>query len=94
MSRAFLINTDINFPQRVAYSELLNRVNAPRVKDADENMAIELNRIDFPLVKFWVKKSFMQGEAFTLPPGERGKGCASQGVNVAMWYAEDSEFYY
>ena len=89
MSRAFLVNTDINFPQRVAYSELLNRVNAPRVKDADENMAIELNRIDFPLVKFWVKKSFMQGEAVTLPPGERGKGRASQGVNVAMRYAED-----
>ena len=52
-------------------------------------MVIELNRSDFPLVKFKVKKSFMQGEAVTLPPGERGKGRASQGVNVAMRYTED-----
>lgn len=31
----------------------------------------------------------MQAEATTLLPGERGKGRASQGVNVAMRYVED-----
>jgi hypothetical protein len=52
-------------------------------------MSIELKSSDFPLVKCWVKKVFMQTEAATLPPGERGKGRASQGVNVAMRYVED-----
>jgi hypothetical protein len=52
-------------------------------------MGIELNHSDFPLVKCWVKKTFVQVEAATLPPGERGKGRASQGVNVAMRYVED-----
>jgi hypothetical protein len=52
-------------------------------------MGIELNHSDFPLVKCWVKKTFMQVEAATLPPGERGKGRASQGVNVAMRFVED-----
>jgi hypothetical protein len=52
-------------------------------------MGIELNYSDFPLVKCWVKKVYMQAEAATLPPGERGKGRASQGVNVAMRYVED-----
>ena len=31
----------------------------------------------------------MQTEVATLLPGERGKGHASQGVNVAMRYVED-----
>lgn len=52
-------------------------------------MGIEHNHTDFPLVKCWVKKNYMQAEAATLPPGERGKGRASQGVNVAMRYVED-----
>ena len=52
-------------------------------------MGIELHQSDFPLVKCWVKKTFVQVETTTLPPGERGKGRASQGVNVAMRYVED-----
>jgi hypothetical protein len=52
-------------------------------------MDIELNHSDFPLVKYWSKKTFMQTEDATLPPGECGKGRASQGVNVTMRYVED-----
>ena len=59
------------------------------MKDVDESMGIELNHSDFPLVKCWVKKIYMQTEVATLLPGERGKGRASQGVNVAMRYVED-----
>ena len=47
-------------------------------------MDVELNHSDFPLTKYWVKRTFMQTETATLPPGERGKGSAAQGVNVAM----------
>jgi hypothetical protein len=54
-------------------------------------MGVELNHNDFPLVKHWVKKIYMQAEDATLPPGERGKGRASQGVNVAMRYVEDED---
>ena len=54
-------------------------------------MDIELNHSDFPLTKHWVKRTFMQTEAATLPPGECGKGHAAQGVNVAMRYVEDKK---
>ena len=48
-------------------------------------MDVELNHSNFLLTQYWVKRTFMQTEAVTLPPGEH----AAQGVNVAMQYVED-----
>src|SRR5260221_9866604 len=50
-----------------------------------------LQKANYPQVKFWTKKDWLESEEKNAESGSRGKGRLSKGINVRMRYIETAE---